>query len=108
MGAAELLNLDPLAYGEISMVGGKFEASFRGRTLSLTYRAFVILYCLLSKPGQVVSREVLLEAVDGDITIIDRNIDVHICSLRKKMRNGRHLIQTIRGLGYRLKETSRI
>ena len=50
------------------------------------------------------SREQLLDCVHGiDVVVVDRNIDVHIRSIRKKI--GEDYIETIRGVGYRFKDS---
>lgn len=67
-----------------------------------TATEFRLLYFLASHPGRVFTRDQLLSRVIGeDATVIDRNIDVHIRSIRKKLQDARHLIETIRGVGYR-------
>tara|TARA_B100001094_G_C17988235_1_gene698806 strand:- start:488 stop:811 length:324 start_codon:yes stop_codon:yes gene_type:complete len=102
MGAAEILGLEPIVVGDFSVEAQKFQASYKGKNLRLTKSEFIILYCLLRKKGFVVSRNALLDAVSGGASIVDRNIDVHIYALRKKIGCRRHLIKTVRSLGYRL------
>ena len=59
----------------------------------------------MSKPGRVFSREQLLEKVTGgDVYVIDRNIDVHIRSIRKKFGAEADFIFTVRGVGYKCRE----
>jgi two-component system, OmpR family, alkaline phosphatase synthesis response regulator PhoP len=68
-----------------------------------TATEFRLLHFLASHPGRVFTRDQLLSRVIGeDANVIDRNIDVHIRSIRKKLGNSRYLIETIRGVGYRL------
>lgn len=102
MGAAEILRLEPLVVGDFKVDGQKFEATYMKKKLPLTRSEFIILYHLVNKKGFVVSRDALLDAVSGGACIVDRNIDVHIYSLRKKIGCRRHLIRTVRSLGYRL------
>ena len=72
--------------------------------ISLTLSEFGILKRLLSNKGKVLSRNQLLDDINNDDAfIVDRNIDVHIASLRKKMGTYK-IIETVRGIGYRYKE----
>jgi len=73
-----------------------------GENIKMTVSEFRLLYCLASHPGQVFSREQLLNHTSGDtVVVIDRNIDVHIRSIRKKLGDDKSFIETIRGIGYR-------
>jgi DNA-binding response OmpR family regulator len=76
-----------------------------GESALLTATEFRMLHFLASHPGRVFSRDHLLSRVTGNDTIvIDRNVDVHIRSIRKKLgENHRKLIETVRGVGYRFK-----
>jgi len=72
---------------------------------SLTATEFRLLHYLASQPGRVFTREHLLQQVAGDDAIVmDRTIDVHIGSLRRKLGKYRDLIETIWAVGYRFKE----
>jgi two-component system phosphate regulon response regulator PhoB len=74
-----------------------------GREVKLTATEFRLLHYLASYPGRVFSREQLLNrALGDDVVIVDRNIDVHIRGIRKKMGVEPPLIETIRGVGYRM------
>jgi len=71
----------------------------------ITLSEFGILRRLLSNRGKVMTRNQLLDDIhNDDAFIVDRNIDVHIASLRKKLGPGFHWIETVRGVGYRFKE----
>ncbi|MFJ7934138.1 response regulator transcription factor [Sporosarcina sp. NPDC096371] len=83
------------------------EVSRNGRTIELTPREYDLLLHLLKHPNQVLSREQLLDAVWGYDYYGDTNVvDVYIRYVRKKIEQGEKstLIQTIRGVGYVLKE----
>ncbi|MBV1878218.1 MAG: response regulator transcription factor [Pseudomonadales bacterium] len=72
--------------------------------VKFTATEFRLLFFLASHPGQVFSREQLLNSGFGnDAVVIDRNIDVHIRAIRKKLGVQAGFIQTIRGVGYRFK-----
>lgn len=85
---------------------GNRSARFRGQTLDLRPREFDLLALLADHPGQVFTRDVLLDRVWGDERFIDpRTVDVHIRRLREKLAAvdpSASPIQTERGLGYRL------
>jgi len=67
-----------------------------------TATEFRMLHFLATHPGRVYTREQLIDRVIGrDAMVTDRNIDVHIRSVRQKMGKYRDLIETVRGVGYR-------
>ena len=73
--------------------------------ITLTLSEFGILKRLLTNRGKVMTRNQLLSDLNNDdAMIVDRNIDVHIASLRKKLGPHFDLIDTVRGVGYRFKE----
>lgn len=67
-------------------------------------KEFEILSFLLSNPGKVFSRRMLLENIwDDNIIVTDRTIDVHIRKIREKLGDDANIIETIKGVGYRAK-----
>ena len=83
------------------------EVKRNGRSIELTPREYDLLLHLLKHPNQVLSREQLLDAVWGFDYYGDTNVvDVYIRYVRKKIEQGEKstLIQTVRGVGYVLKE----
>lgn len=77
-----------------------------GKPVSLTATEMRLLHFLASNSGRVFSRDQLISnAIGGDAAVIDRNIDVHIGALRRKIGPYRNLIETLRGLGYRFIES---
>jgi two-component system phosphate regulon response regulator PhoB len=77
-----------------------------GNEIRLTATEFRLLHYLASNPGRVFSREQLLSrAMGDDVVVVDRNIDVHIRGIRKKMNTEPPMIETIRGVGYRLRDS---
>ncbi|MBM3183948.1 MAG: winged helix-turn-helix transcriptional regulator, partial [Chlamydiae bacterium] len=71
----------------------------------LTLSEFGILRRLVTNQGKVLTRNQLLEDINNDDAfVVDRNIDVHIASLRKKLGPSFDSIETVRGVGYRFKE----
>jgi DNA-binding response OmpR family regulator len=83
----------------------RHEVKLEGKKIVLTAMEFKLLHFLASHPGQVFTRENLLNHASSDDTfIIDRNIDVHIRSIRKKLNKHRELIETIHRVGYRFRD----
>jgi DNA-binding response OmpR family regulator len=71
--------------------------------LELTLSEYKILCCFLLSPGKVLTRNQLVEYIqDGPVHVTDRTIDTHIFGLRKKMGDYSMIIETIRGIGYRV------
>ena len=93
-----------LEHLDVRIDRGRHRASISGRNLELTPTEFKLLECLLRQPGRAFSRAQLMDAAIGDQAIVlERTIDVHIKSLRKKLGDP-DLIETVRGVGYRFKE----
>ena len=77
------------------------------QTLDLTPSEFGLLEALIRQPGRVFSRSELIDAaLGGDSLVLERTIDVHIRSLRKKLDAHALLIETVRGVGYRFRDPS--
>jgi DNA-binding response OmpR family regulator len=73
--------------------------------LDLTPSEFGLLEALVRQPGRVFSRSELIDAaLGGDSLVLERTIDVHIRSLRKKMGPHMVLVETVRGIGYRFRD----
>ncbi len=88
--------------GPISIDHDKHQIMHAGKPLNLTLAEFNLLSLLASKPGHVFTREKILEKVSGHGTyVVDRNVDVHIRSIRKKLGEDCHYVETIRGVGYK-------
>ncbi len=84
---------------------GKHKVSLAGVEMKFTATEFRLLHYLASNPGRVFSREQLLDQTFGnDVVVVDRNIDVHIRGIRKKIDPDQFYIETIRGVGYRFKD----
>src|SRR5690606_16090910 len=76
-----------------------------GREVKLTATEFRLLHYLASHPGRVFTREQLLDRALGDnVVVVDRNIDVHIRGIRKKLGVEPPPVETVRGVGYRMAE----
>jgi two-component system phosphate regulon response regulator PhoB len=84
----------------------RHRASVDGKDLDLTPTEFRLLESLLRQPGRAFTRTQLMDAAIGEGAIVlERTIDVHVKSLRRKLGRAAPLIETVRGVGYRLRET---
>ena len=98
---------DLIASGGISIDRLKHRASIHGQPIDLTPSEFRLLDTLIRNPGRAFDRSELIEsALGGDTLVLERTIDVHIRSLRKKMGDQADYVQTVRGVGYRFREMS--
>jgi len=94
-----------LTFGDFTMEVDRYLLRKRDKSIALTLSEFGILRRLLLNRGKVLTRNQLLDDVQNDEAyIIDRNIDVHIASLRKKLGPNFDGIETVRGVGYRFKD----
>jgi len=83
---------------------GRHEVAVNGAEVGLTATEFAILHLLARHPGWVFTRDQIIKAVKGeDYPVTDRSVDVQIVGLRKKLGSAGDCIQTVRGVGYRLK-----
>jgi two-component system phosphate regulon response regulator PhoB len=75
--------------------------------LHLTPTEFRLLECFVREPGRALTRSQLMDMAIGNSSfVLERTIDVHIRSLRTKLGAARELIETVRGIGYRFRESS--
>jgi phosphate regulon transcriptional regulator PhoB len=101
----ELPEASCVEIGPVKIDKDRHEVFLRGRPVSFTLAEFKLLTALAQKPGRVFTRDQLLERITGgDTYLIDRNIDVHVRAIRKKLEDDAELIQTIRGVGYKCRE----
>lgn len=92
--------------GELQLDVSRHEVRFRGRPVTLTSKEFRILTVLLASEGKVLSRESILEQAWGEGTyVLDRTVDVHIAKLRRKIPVLAREIETVKDVGYKLRET---
>ncbi|VTS04252.1 response regulator [Tuwongella immobilis] len=87
----------------------RHRAMIEGAVLDLTPTEFRLLEVLLRQPGRAFSRHQLMDAAIGEGSIVlERTIDVHVKTLRKKLQSAggpSDLIETVRGVGYRFRES---
>ena len=98
----------PVVVGALQLDPDSRSATLDGEPLSLTAVEFDLLLSLASAAGRVKTREqLLLEAADRDFDVFDRSVDVHISSLRKKLRDDPReprFIVTVRSAGYMMRK----
>jgi len=88
--------------GELYVEPAKHIISVSGKAVSLSYKEYLLLIVLLEAEGNVVERERLLTSVWGEYYTESRTLDVHIRKLRVKLGDAGALIQTVKGIGYKL------
>jgi DNA-binding response OmpR family regulator len=100
---------DYLKAGDVVIDLPKCEVRVRGKVVDLTFTEYELLKLLISKKGQVLTREVLLNKIWGyDYFGGDRTVDVHITRLRNKIEDTTHnVIETVRNIGYRIKSSDK-
>ena len=93
-----------LTCGDVTLWPDRREVSVNGREVQLTMREFDLLEFLMRSPGVVFSRETLLQRVWGwDFDGGSRTVDVHVQQVRAKLDGSSDLIETVRGVGYRVR-----
>ncbi len=94
-----------ISYGGITLDESRHLVTVNGSPVSLTLKEYEILKLLMDSPGQVFTREILLSDVWGmDFTGETRTVDVHIGTLRTKLAEAGDMIETVRGVGYKMAE----
>ena len=94
-----------LSIADLSLHLEKCEVKLADSPIHLTNTEFQILAHLMKNPGVVYSREKLINNILGnEVHVTNRTIDTHIAGLRKKLGEASNYIETIRGVGYRLKD----
>jgi two-component system, OmpR family, response regulator ChvI len=104
----ELEDTKALEHGHLRIDAERHTCTWKNKPVSLTVTEFLILQALAIRPGVFKNRDALMDAAyDDEDYVEDRTIDSHIKRLRKKFKqtdDSCELIETIYGLGYRLKE----
>ena len=96
---------DLLEHLGVSLDKVKHRATVKDRELELTPTEFRLLECLLRQPGRAFTRQQLMDfAIEEGAVVLERTIDVHIKSLRRKLGEESEFIETVRGVGYRFRE----
>jgi DNA-binding response OmpR family regulator len=92
-----------LSLGSLKIDTDQCQAFANGEKINLTLSEYKILFTFMQNPGKVMTRNQLVEYIQGgSVHVTDRTIDTHIFGLRKKLKEHSSLIETIRGIGYRV------
>ncbi len=95
---------DPISYGAITLIPEAYQAVVDSQTIPLTRTEYDLLYLLLRNPGRAFSRTYLLDTVWGENYVTgDRSVDNTVLRLRKKLGATGSAIETVWGVGYRLR-----
>ena len=93
-----------VVWGGMVVDAARHEVTTDGSAIELTATEFRLLHFLASHPGRVFTRDHLVRRVIAeDAIVLDRNIDVHVRGVRKKIGPYKDYIQTVRGVGYRFR-----
>jgi two-component system alkaline phosphatase synthesis response regulator PhoP len=97
--------LHRLRQGALTVDADRHEVRVDGEPVSLTVAEFRLLHTLAAHPERVFTRDQLLDKITkGESVIIDRNVDVHVRAIRKKLGVHGDCIVTVRGVGYKCRE----
>ncbi len=101
---AKMINERRLVIGETVMECDNFTVNFKGESLILPQKEFMLLYKMASYPGKIFTRQQLMDEIWGYEAVSDTHtVDVHIGRLRDKFRNSEDFkIITMRGVGYKV------
>ncbi len=97
--------VDAIELHEMTIHPGRHEVLVQGRPVDLTSTEFRLLSFLARRPGWVFTRSQIVQGVQGeDYSVSERAVDVQIVGLRKKLGSAGQYVETVRGVGYRIKE----
>ncbi len=100
-------NSECTVLGDMVIDNGRHVVKISDNPVDLTYSEFELLSFLCSKKGWVFTRGQIMDAIHGDnYAVTERSVDVIVAGLRKKLGSFAHLIETVRGVGYRFKDDS--
>ena len=79
-------------------------AEVDGKEITLPRKEFELLAFFMTQPNKIFTRENLLSSIwEDDVYVVDRTIDVHINRIRSKLSNYKNWIETVKGVGYRVR-----
>lgn len=97
---------DVIEHLGVRMDRTRHRVTVEGRDVELTPTEFRLLECLLRQPGRAFTRSQMMDAAIGErAVVLDRTIDVHVKSLRRKLGQAGEKLETVRGVGYRFRES---
>lgn len=95
--------VNPLCVSGLVLNPSEHTVSVDGERITLTYKEYELLHLFLSQPGIAFTREQLLTRIwNTEYLGETRTVDMHIRTLRQKLGDYGHLIETVRNVGYRL------
>ena len=98
---------DIIRVGPLTIDSGNYEVFRKDSKLSLTLKEYELLKLLASTPGKVLTRDFLLDRIWGyEFYGETRTVDVHIRHIRAKLGDDANLIETVRGVGYKMRATA--
>jgi two-component system alkaline phosphatase synthesis response regulator PhoP len=98
---------EKIKVGPIMIDSENYEAFRNGEKMILTLKEYELLKALASSPGRVLSRDFLLDRIWGHEYYGEtRTVDVHIRHIRQKLGDDAGMIETVRGVGYKLTTTA--
>ena len=105
-GKGEVAEEKKLSIGAITSDPARHHVAVGGKSVRLTSVEFKLLSMLMQRQGRVQARDRLLNEVWGYESVIDtRTVDTHVRRLRKKLGKAAIAIETVRGFGYRIRES---
>lgn len=92
-----------LEIGDLKLDYDQYKFYFKEEEVELSHTEFKIMQLLMNNPGRVYTRYAMIEKISGiDSNITERAIDVQVAALRKKLKEGKNYIETVRNVGYRM------
>ena len=97
---------EPIKIRDLFIHPGRHEVTIKAKPVDLTFTEFRVLAVLAARPGWVFSRQQIVDSVRGeDYAVTERSVDVQIVGLRRKLGAYSANIETVRGVGYRFRDT---
>ena len=95
---------ETLKLGGLEIRPDSYQVNCHGKPIGLTLSEYKLLVALVQNSGRVLTRERLIDLVQGEgVSVVDRAVDTHVFGLRKKLGDCSELIETVRGVGYRVR-----
>lgn len=96
---------EPVRARDVEINPGRHEVRVGGKPVEMTVSELRILHLLAGRPGWVMTRDQIVDAVKGeDYAVTDRSVDFQIVGIRRKLGDHADCIETVRGVGYRFRE----
>lgn len=103
-GGVDRKPLEVIRLGGLSLFPETYEVKCDEDPINLTPSEFKLLMALAKSQGRVLTRDSLISQVQGDgVSVVGRTVDTHVFGLRKKLGSCADVIETVRGVGYRVK-----